>query len=100
MTHLFQPLDLTTNASLKKIDKRAFSKYFSSSIMEALKEDPTRDVTTIKVDLTTSRLEASTCQCHERGIPIFRIFKRQRSDTEWMESSRDNGIHSANTREE
>ena len=32
MTHLFQPLDLTTNSSLKKIEKRAFSKYLSSSI--------------------------------------------------------------------
>ena len=26
MTHLLQPLDLTTNDSLKKIEKRAFSK--------------------------------------------------------------------------
>ena len=32
MTHLFQPLDLTTNSSLKKIEKRGFSKYLSSSI--------------------------------------------------------------------
>ena len=50
MTHLLQPLDLTTNSSLKKIEKRTFSKYFGSSIMEALKEDPNRDVTTIEVD--------------------------------------------------
>ena len=41
MTNLLQPLDLTTNASLKKIEKRAFNKYFSFSIMETLKEDPT-----------------------------------------------------------
>ena len=25
---------------------------------------------------------------HERGVPIFRIFKRQRGDIDWMESSR------------
>ena len=50
MTHLLQPLDPSTNASLKKIEKKGFSKYFSSSIMEAPKEDLTRDVTTIKVD--------------------------------------------------
>ena len=54
MTNLFQPLDLTTNASLKKTDKRAFSKHFSSSIMEALKEDSVRHVTTIKVELRLS----------------------------------------------
>ena len=54
MTRLWQPLVLSTNASSKKIEKRAFSKYFSSSIMEALKEDSTRDVTTIKVDLQLS----------------------------------------------
>ena len=54
MTNLSQPLDLTTNAIFKKTDKRAFSKHFSSSIMEALKEDPIRDVTTIKVELQLS----------------------------------------------
>ena len=39
MTHLLQPLNLTANARLKKIEKRAFSKYFSSSIMGTLKEE-------------------------------------------------------------
>ena len=52
--HLLQPLDLTTNTSLKKIEKKTFSKYFSSSIIEALREDPTRGDTTIKVNLRTS----------------------------------------------
>ena len=28
MTHLLQPLDLTTNASFKKLEKRSFSEYF------------------------------------------------------------------------
>ena len=57
MTHLLQPLDLTTNGSLKKFEKKAFSEYFTSSIMEALKLDPDRDVTTIKVDLRLSTLK-------------------------------------------
>ena len=38
MAHLLQPLDLTANAILNKVDKWACSKYFNSSIMEALKE--------------------------------------------------------------
>ena len=92
-------MDLTTNASLKKIEKGAFNKYFSSSIMEALKEDPTPNVTTIKVDFTTFYLQVSTCQCHERGLPIFWIFERQRGDIKWMESSRDNEIPLANMQE-
>ena len=36
MTHLLQMLDLTTNASSKKYQKRAFSEYFTSCIMEVL----------------------------------------------------------------
>ena len=51
MTHLLQPPDLTTNASFKKFEKRAFSEYSTSSIMEVLQTDPARDVTTVKVDL-------------------------------------------------
>ena len=56
MTHLLQPLDLTTNA-FKKLEKRSFSEYFSSSIMKELEADPSRDVTAIKVDLRVSALK-------------------------------------------
>ena len=51
ITHLLQPLDLTTNASFKKYEKQASSKYFTLCIMEALKTDPDRDVVSIEVDL-------------------------------------------------
>ena len=51
MTHLLQPLDLTTNASFRKYEKRAFSEFFTSSITEALTNDPDRDNTTIKGDI-------------------------------------------------
>ena len=100
MTHLLQPLDLTKNASLKKIEKRVFSKYFSSSIMEGLKEDPTCDVTTIKVDLRLSVLKPLHANVMKEAYQFYRIFKRQRGDIERMENSRDNGIPLANTREE
>ena len=52
--HLLQPLDLTTNVSFKKYEKRAFSEYFTSCIMEALTNNPDRDATTIKVDFRLS----------------------------------------------
>ena len=57
MTDLLQPLDLTTNVSFKKHEKRAFSEYFTFCIMEALKTDPDRDGTTIEVDLRLSTLK-------------------------------------------
>ena len=57
MTYLLQPLDLTTNNSLKKFEKKAFTEYFCSSILKELKNDPTCDVTTIKVDLRLSTLK-------------------------------------------
>ena len=57
MTHLLQPLDLPTNASFKKYEKRAFSEYFTFCIMEALKIDPDRDVTSVEVDLRLSTLK-------------------------------------------
>ena len=43
MNHLLQPLDLTTNTSFKKYEKRAFSEYLTSCIMKALTNDPDQD---------------------------------------------------------
>jgi len=57
MTHLLQPLDLTTNATFKKFEKRAFSEYFTSCIMKALEVEPDRDVTSVEVDLRLSILK-------------------------------------------
>ena len=57
MTHLLQPLDLTTNASFKKFEKRAFNEYFTSCIMKALEIDPDREVASIEVDLRLSTLK-------------------------------------------
>ena len=63
MTHLLQPLDLTTNDSFKKRnEKRASREYFTSSIMEALQTDPVRDVTTVKVVVTFVDFENSSCE--------------------------------------
>ena len=58
LTHLLQPLDLTTNGSFKKMEKAAFRDYFTNTITRQLKIDPQKDVTTIKVDLTLSTLKS------------------------------------------
>ena len=57
MTHLLQPLDLSTNGAVKKMEKRAFSEYFTSCITEEMLRDPGKDVTTIEVDLKLSTLK-------------------------------------------
>ena len=57
MTHLLQPLDLTTNGVVKKMEQREFSNYFTNCITKALLADPKRDAITIKVDLKLSTLK-------------------------------------------
>ena len=41
MTHLLQPLDLTTNNAVKKIEQCEFSNYFTPGVTNAMLEDPT-----------------------------------------------------------
>ena len=57
ITYLLQPLDLTTNEVVKKMEQRPFNDYFTNCITEALLADPKRNVTTIKVDLKLSTLK-------------------------------------------
>ena len=56
ITHLLQPLELSRNGVVKKMEQREFSDYFTNCITEALLADPNRDVTIIKVDLKLSTL--------------------------------------------
>ena len=55
MTHLLQPLKLSTNAAFKKYRKREFSQYVSAGVMEAVKNH-----TAIKFDLRISALKSVT----------------------------------------
>ena len=50
MTHLLQPLDLTTNTTFKRKEKIGFSTYFTECIANELRDNPTLDVTTIDID--------------------------------------------------
>ena len=58
ITHLLQLLDLTTNASVKKMEKKCFSEYITNAITKEMLRDPKRDVTTIEVDLRISTLKS------------------------------------------
>ena len=57
MKHLLQPLDLTINGVVKKMEQSEFSNYFTNCITKALLADPKRDAITIKVDLKLSTLK-------------------------------------------
>ena len=72
MTQLLQPLDLTTNGSFKKQEKKAFGEYFTNTITIELLKDPNKDATKIEVDLRLSILK----QIHGNVMcQIFDIFK-------------------------
>ena len=98
MTHLLKPLDLTTNSSLQKFEKKAFSEYSCSSILKELRNDPTCDVTAIKVDLRLSTLKplhneviknAYNYLASCRGKEIIR--------SQWKASGITDGIHETHT---
>ena len=57
MTYLLQPLDVTTNGNIRKIEKKKFCNYFASIIISEMLIDSSRDVTTIKIDLKFSILK-------------------------------------------
>ena len=40
MTHLLQPLDLTVNASVMKMERKCFSEYFTNAITKEMLHDP------------------------------------------------------------
>ena len=46
-----------TNASVKKVEKKCFSEYFTNAIMKEMLRDPKRNGTTIEVDLRLSTLK-------------------------------------------
>ena len=69
LTHLLQPLDLTTDGSFKKIEKAAFSNYFTTTLTKELQVDPEKDVTTIKVDLVYP--QTASCKNNDRDLRTF-----------------------------
>lgn len=74
MTHLLQPLDLTTNGVIKKMESKAFSNYFTKVITDAMLNNPDVDVTTIKVDLKLSTLKPKHA---ETIISIYKYFQTE-----------------------
>ena len=97
LTHLLQPLDLTTNLIFKRLEKMSFSQYFTDTITKALLIDPNRDVASINVDLKLSTLKPLHAKCMStiyqyllspRGQKIISSGWRSSGITEAVENAR------------
>ena len=105
MTHLLQPLDLTTNASVKKMEKKCFNEYFTNAITKEMLRDPKRDVTTIEVDLRLSTLKPEHAKMmrkvyeflqSEKGCDVIKAGWRAAGITDVLKEARDTGCTSVN----
>ena len=105
MTHLLQPLDLTTNASVKKVEKKCFSEYFTNAITKEILRDPKRDVTTTEVDLRLSILKPEHAKVmrkvyeflqSEKGCDVIKAGWRAAGITDVLKGARDTGCTSMN----
>ena len=70
LTHLLQPPDLTTNATFKNIERREFSNYFTSTILNELTKDPTRELT---IRQRGRRRGRKILRCDRKWVPFMRF---------------------------
>ena len=75
ITHLLQPLDLTTNSAAKKIEKGEFSNYFTEASLRRFLKNPDINVTTIKVDLRLKTLNPRQALTTQR---VYKFLKSER----------------------
>ena len=105
MTHLLQPLDLMTNASMKKMEKKCFSEYFTNAITKEMLRDPKQDVTKIEVDLWFSSLKPEHAKVirkmykflqSEKGCDVIKAGWRAAGITDVLKEARDTSCTSMN----
>ena len=103
ITHLLRPLDLRTNASVKKMEEKCFSEYFTNAITKEMLRDPKRDVTTIEVDLRLSTLKPEhACVIRkvyeflqsEKGCDVIKAGWREAGITDVLKEARETGCTS------
>ena len=105
MSHLLQPLDLTRNASVKKMEKKCFSEYFTNAITKEMLRDPKRDVTTTEVDLRLSTLKPEHAKVmrkvyeflqSEKDCDVIKAGWRAAGITDVFKEAKDTGCTSMN----
>ena len=100
MSYLLQPLDLIANDSLKKFEKKDFSKYFCSLILKELKNDPTCDVNTIKVDLRLSTLKPLHAEVMKNEYNYFASCRGKKIiKAGWKASATTDAIYETSTKQ-
>ena len=101
MTHLLQSLDLMTNASMKKMEKKYFSEYFTNAITKEMLHDPKRGLTMIEVDLQTLKPEHAKVVRKvykflqsEKGCDVIKAGWREAGITDVLKEARETGCTS------
>ena len=75
MTHLFAPLDLTVNKSMKQLEQREFSEYYSKAIGSHLKSHPNGRIEDFKVDIKLSTIKPLHAKTMTK---VYNFFKSSR----------------------
>ena len=70
-THILQPLDQTANGTFKNIERKEFSKYFTSTILKELIKDTNLDVTTTSFDLRLTTLKPIHFEALKKILSFF-----------------------------
>ena len=105
MTHLLQSLDLTPNASGKKMEKKCFSEYFTNAVTKEMLRDPKQDVTKIEVDLRLLSLKPDYAKVMrkvyeflqlEKGCNVIKAGWKAAGITDVLKEARDTGCTSMN----
>ena len=105
ITLLLQPLDLTTNVSAKKIEKKCFCEYFTNATTKEMLRDPKRDVTTIEIDLRLSTLKSEHAKVmrkvykflqSEKGCHMIKADWRAAGIADVLKEASDTGCTSMN----
>ena len=74
LTHLLQP----TSGKIKKMERTAFSNYFTTVIMNELLENPEKDVSIISIDLKLSTLKPKHLSMLIRIYEFFQFKEGQK----------------------
>ena len=77
LTHLLAPLDLTVNKSLRTLEGREFSKYYSDSIANSLRQNPTAPIEDAKVDVRLSVIKPIHVATMKKAYQFFCSSKGQ-----------------------
>ena len=105
ITLLLQPLDLTTNVSAKKMEKKCFCEYFTNATTKEMLRDPKRDLTTIEIDLRLSTLKSEHAKVmrkvykflqSEKGCHMIKADWRAAGIADVLKEASDTGCTSMN----